>query len=101
MVKDPPAHPGDAVLIPGLGRSLGEGNGNPLPYSCLGNLMVRGVWWAIVLGSQRVGYVLVTLNKQTKNKTLFISSSFSSSSSLTEPIKVIPQPELMGCDCTF
>ena len=35
-------------LIPGLGRSSGEGNGNPLHYSCLGNLMDRGAWQATV-----------------------------------------------------
>ena len=35
-------------LIPGLGRSLGEGNGNPLQYSCLENPVDRGVWWALV-----------------------------------------------------
>ena len=39
---------GDMGLIPGLGRSLGEGNGNPLQYSCLENLMDRGTWQAIV-----------------------------------------------------
>ena len=37
-------------LIPGLGRSSGQGNGNSLQYSCLGNLMDRGVWWDIVMG---------------------------------------------------
>ena len=41
---------GDVDLIPGLGRSLGEGNGNSLQYSCLGNPMNRGAWWAIVHG---------------------------------------------------
>ena len=40
----------DVGLIPGLGRSPGEGNGNPLQYSCLGNPMDRGVWWATVHG---------------------------------------------------
>ena len=39
---------GDVCLIPGLGRSPGEGNGNPLQYSCLGNPMDRGGWWATV-----------------------------------------------------
>ena len=39
---------GDAVSIPGSGRSPGEGNGNPLQYSCLGNPMDKGAWWAIV-----------------------------------------------------
>ena len=47
VVKNLPANPGDKDLIPGLGRSLGEGNGNPLQYSCLGNPMDRGAWWAI------------------------------------------------------
>ena len=53
VVKNLPADAGDARdvgLIPGLGRSLGEGNGNPLQYSCLGNLMDRGAWWAAVHG---------------------------------------------------
>ena len=41
---------GDVGSIPGLGRSLGVGNGNPLQYSCLGNPMDRGAWWATVRG---------------------------------------------------
>ena len=41
MVKNPPAKAGDTG-IPGLGRSPGEGNDNPLQYSCLGNAMDRG-----------------------------------------------------------
>ena len=59
VVKNPPANAGearDAGSIPGLGRSLGGGNGNPLQDSCLGNPMDRGAWQAIVLGSQRVRY---------------------------------------------
>ena len=39
---------GDAGLIPGLGRSPGEGNGNPLQYSCLENFKDRGAWQATV-----------------------------------------------------
>ena len=50
MVKNPSANAGDMSLIPGLGRSPGEGNGNPLQYSCLGNPMDRGAWWATVHG---------------------------------------------------
>ena len=53
MVKNPPANAGDAGSmgsIPGLGRSLGEGNGNPLHYSCLGNPMDRGAWHVTVNG---------------------------------------------------
>ena len=41
---------------PVLGRSPGEGNGNSLQYSCLENSMDRGVWWATIHGSQRVGH---------------------------------------------
>ena len=47
VVKDPPASSGDAGSVPGSGRSPGVGNGNPLQYSCLGNPMDRGAWWAI------------------------------------------------------
>ena len=43
-VKNLPANTGDADSIPGSGRSLGEGNGNPLQYSCLGNAMDRKAW---------------------------------------------------------
>ena len=53
--------PGDSVVknlpakqemgsVLGSGRSPGQGNGNPLQYSCLGNLMDRGAWWATVYG---------------------------------------------------
>ena len=42
-------------LNPWVGRSPGEGNGHPLWYSCLGNPMDRGTWWAIVHGVARVG----------------------------------------------
>ena len=47
-VKNPPANAGDTGSILGLRRSPGEGNGNPLQYSCLENPMDRGVWWATV-----------------------------------------------------
>ena len=49
MVKNLPANAGDAReagSIPGWGRSSGEGNGNPLRYSCLENSIDRGVLWA-------------------------------------------------------
>ena len=48
MVKNLPANTGDMDLIHGLGRSPGEGNGNPFLYSFLGNPMDRGDWGAIV-----------------------------------------------------
>ena len=53
LVKNPPTNAGDTrdgVSLPGLGRSTGVGNGNPLQYSCLGNPMDRGAWLATVLG---------------------------------------------------
>ena len=50
VVKNPPANAGDAGSIPGPGRSPGEGNGNVLQYSCLGNPMDRGAWQATVHG---------------------------------------------------
>ena len=48
MVKNQSANAGEVTLIPGLGRSPGEENGNPFQYSCLGNPMDRGAWWATV-----------------------------------------------------
>ena len=51
---------GDPGLIPGLGRSPGEGNSNPLQYSCLENPMERGAWGATVHGVARVRHDLAT-----------------------------------------
>ena len=51
LVKSSPANAGDirdAGSVPRLGRSPGEGHGNPLQYSCLENPMDRGAWWAMV-----------------------------------------------------
>ena len=48
--KEPACNAGDLGSIPGSGRSPGEGNVNPLQYSCLENSMDRGGWWAIVHG---------------------------------------------------
>ena len=50
----------DPGSIPGWGRSPGERNGYPLQYSCLGNPLDKGAWWATVHGPQRVGHDLVT-----------------------------------------
>ena len=46
VVKNPAANAGDVGSFPGLGRSPGEGNGNPLQHSCLENSMDRGALWA-------------------------------------------------------
>ena len=48
VVKNMPAHAGDLGSFPGSGRTPGEGNGNPLQYSCLGNPTDRGAWQATV-----------------------------------------------------
>ena len=48
--KEAACNAGNLGLIPGLGRSPGEENGYPLQYSCLGNSMDRGAWWAIAQG---------------------------------------------------
>ena len=61
-VKNPPANTRDMGSIPGLGGSPGEGNDNPLQYSCLGNIMDRGALWATVHG------VTKDLNTTTKLK---------------------------------
>ena len=64
-VKNSPANAGDTGSIPGLGRSPDEGNGNPLQYSCLGNPMDRGAWWAIVHGvAKDIRHNLVTKQQQ-------------------------------------
>ena len=52
--KESAGNAGDPGLILASGRSLGEGNGNPLQYFCLGNPMDRGAWWATVHGVARV-----------------------------------------------
>ena len=48
--KESTCNRGDLGLVPGLGRSLGEGNGYPLQYSCLENSVDRGAWRATVHG---------------------------------------------------
>jgi len=63
VVKNVPASAGDRSLIPGLGRSPGEGNGNPFQYSCLRNPMNRGAWELQSIGSQRVRKDLATKTK--------------------------------------
>ena len=70
LVKNLPAmqetvcNAGDLGSIPGLGRSPGEGNGNPLQYSCLGNPLDRGACWAAVHGVTRVRHDLATKPQQ-------------------------------------
>ena len=58
--KESACSEGDMGLIPGSGRSPGEGNGNPLQDSCLGNSMDRRTWWTIVHGVASVRNNLTT-----------------------------------------
>ena len=52
--KESACNVGDLGLIRGLGRSPGEGNGNPLQYYCLENPMDRGAWWAAIHGVAKI-----------------------------------------------
>ena len=54
--KESASNAGDLGLIPGSGRPPGEGNGNPLQFSCLENPTDRGAWWVPVHGVARVGH---------------------------------------------
>ena len=70
MVKNPPANAGDVSdtgLIPGLGRSPGGGNGNPLQYSCLGNPMDREAWWATAPGLAK-SQTQLSMHSHTRDK---------------------------------
>ena len=62
--KESSCQAGDASSIPGLGRSPGEGDGNPLQYSCLENPMDRGAWWATVHGVTK-GWTRLNTHSQT------------------------------------
>ena len=55
VVKNAPANAGEVGLIPGLRRSPGARNGNPLLYTCLENSMDRGAWWTTVYGVAKSG----------------------------------------------
>ena len=69
-VKASASNAGDLGLIPGSGRSSGEGNGNPLQYSCLENPMDGGAWWATVHGvtKSRTRLSDLTFNFQRQRK---------------------------------
>ena len=81
VVKNPPANAGDAGSIPGSGRSPGVGNGNPLQYSCLGNPMDRGAWWAAVYGvaQSRTRLKRLSSSSNSKNALKIKTKTFSSS----------------------
>ena len=64
--KESTCQAGDAGLIPGSRRSLGEWNGNPIQYSCLD--MDRGAWWATVDGIAKVRHDVIRYNLATKQQ---------------------------------
>ena len=66
--KESGCNEGDPDSLPGLGRSPGEENDNPLQYSCLENPMDRGTWQGTVHGVTRVGHDLVTKSPPPINK---------------------------------
>ena len=66
MVRNLLTNAGDVGLILGSGRSPGEGNGNLLQYSCLGNPMDRGAWWATVYGVTKELDTTSQLKKQNR-----------------------------------
>ena len=69
---------GDAGSIPGSRRFPGEGNGNPFQYSCLGNSMDKGVWWATVHRVTRVGHFLKFFSFETWGECMVPSGLFMS-----------------------
>ena len=68
MIKNPPANAGDMSSIPGLGRSPGEGHGNPLQYPCLENPKDRGAWQATVHGVTKESDTVELLNNNVKTQ---------------------------------
>ena len=67
---------GDLGLIPGLGRCPGSGRGNSLQYSCLGNPMDRGAWWAAVQGVAKSQTQLKRLSMHTRGWDTALVASF-------------------------
>ena len=68
VVKDQPTNAGDPGSIPGSARSPVEGTSNPLQYSCLGNTIVRGAWWAKIQGIAKELDMIQWLNNNNKQQ---------------------------------
>ena len=73
-VKASACNAGDLGSISGLGRSPGEGNDNPLQYSCLENPMDRGTWWATVHGVAKSQTVILSEISQTEKEKYCMTS---------------------------
>ena len=89
MVKNLPANAGDSGLIPGLGRFPGVGNSNPLQYSCLGNPMDRGSWWATVHGVAKKSGMTVTKEQQQASQDIWANHLVGRAEALYTP-KYVP-----------
>ena len=106
MLRNLLANAGNTGLIPGSGRAPGEGNGNPLQYSCLGNLMDRGAWWAMVHDNARVRHDLAVNNNKGNNtaeikESLTVSVSYLvSMNSSCGHLNHLPACMLMTLRCT-
>ena len=87
---------GDLGLIRVLGRSPGEGNGNPLQYSCLGNPMDRGAWWTTVHGVTTQNWARLSTHPGVRGIHCTGSPSFSSLLSVVENERKKPLPH---CQC--
>ena len=88
MGKDSACNVGDLGSIPGLGKSLGEGDGNPLRYSCLENPMDRGAWQATVHGVA-------------KTRTQVINSYFDISCPQADKVVVVGEGVFQAGPCPF
>ena len=93
--KESAYNAGDPGSIPGLGRCPGEGNGNPLQYSCLEILMDRGTWQATVHGVTRVRHDLAT-EPPTPQKICLSSSLDYSGGGGQKSLKLIKLYKLLG-----
>ena len=99
VVKNLRANTGDVDSISGLGKSPGEGNGNPLQYSCLENPTDRGAWWVIVYGvTKDSGTTWWLTSKQLvlmPNNTEFLPRRFQNKRTGWE--KQLPHIHSLGC----
>ena len=95
-MKNLPASAGDSGSIPGLGRFSGEGNGNPLQYSCLEHPKDRGAWQATVR-YKRVGHDWMT--KQQQRLSLICSLFFSRSSVAQITSSFLEEKRVMQTKC--
>ena len=108
-VKNPSAKTGDSGLIPESGRSPREGNGNPFQYSCLGNLMDRGGWWATVHGVEKSRTWLCSwahnvpgeLSPPLANIPLLSSSSSVTQVYVPPPFKPLSSKHTLTCLCSY